>query len=116
MHVKHFLSGDFPVRQEEVDALGTVLRGSDCVGDTLRHPKKLSSHLGIEIGENGRMLNWSYQNMTRVNWLDVHEGDHLPISMDLTERRQTLNQIAEHTLHRSNSAAPVWALIRTEQR
>jgi hypothetical protein len=24
MHVKHFLSGDFPVRQEEVDALGTV--------------------------------------------------------------------------------------------
>jgi hypothetical protein len=75
------------------------------MGDTLRHLKQLSSHLGIEIGEIERMLNWGYQNMTGVDWLDVHEGDHLPISMNLTERRQTFNQVAEHTLHRSGSAA-----------
>jgi len=52
--------------------------------------------LGGQVSEIGGMCIWDDQEVTRVDGLDVHEGSHQVVSIDVGRFRSALKDVAKN--------------------
>ena len=79
MDVEYLLTCRFAVCQEEVDAFTGEATCPQCLADLLGHLEQVRTALGIQISQVGSVSVGDNQHMTRVDWLDVHEGSAQPV-------------------------------------
>jgi hypothetical protein len=103
--MKHLLPGGLSVCQEDVDALGLHTGSPNGGGDALSHPEEVGCNLGIQLAEVGGVLDRNYENMARVDGLDVHEREYKVVSMHFADWSVSLHYFTERTLHDARSAA-----------
>ena len=74
MNMKDLLHGGLTVSQKEIDALACNSAYTQCGGKTLSHAKHLRAFLFLQVCQISSMSVRNYQNMTRIDRLNIHKG------------------------------------------
>jgi hypothetical protein len=90
-----------PIGKEQVDAFAPDAAASKGGGNLLSDLKHPATDARVKIAEVGSVTRWHDQHLTRVDWLYVHEGDHVRITVNNGRRRGTRDDAAEDAVFAS---------------
>ena len=74
MQMKHFLTCNFAVRQEEVDSFASQPGRPQSVSNLLADTEKLSTVVGVEIHQRGSVRSGYDQRVPWIHRSNIQEG------------------------------------------
>ena len=108
MHVKDFLHRGFTICKKQIHSFTPHISRPQRSGETVSHTHQVSCSFVVYVGEIRPMLQRDYEQMSRVDWLNVHKRCAHFIAVDETNRELTGENSAEYAIgHGARTESPV---------